>query len=136
MEFVDIKEQYRVLKSRIDPRIQKVLDHGQFIMGPEIRELEERLETFIGAKHCISCSSGTDALLLPLLAMGVGSGDEVITSPFTFIATAEMIALTGAMPVFVDIESDTYNLDPSKLEAAITPRTRAVMPVSLYGHPA
>jgi UDP-2-acetamido-2-deoxy-ribo-hexuluronate aminotransferase len=136
MEFVDLKTQYCSLKQTIDARIQAVLDHGQFILGPEVRELEELLAARIGAKYCIGCASGTDALLLAMMALGIGSGDEVVTSPFTFFATGEMIALLGAVPVFVDIDPVTYNIDPEKIETAITPRTRAIMPVSLYGQPA
>lgn len=136
MEFVDLKTQYRRLKPEIDARIQAVLDHGQYILGPEVRELEERLAAHTGAKHCISCASGTDALLLAMMALGIGPEDEVITSPFTFFATAEMIVLLGAVPVFADINPATYNIDPLKIEAVITPRTRAIMPVSLYGQPA
>src|SRR5271165_985040 len=136
MEFIDLKTQYRRLKPAIDARIQTVLDHGQYILGPEVRELELRLAARTGAKHCISCASGTDALLLAMMALGIGPGDEVITSPFTFFATGEMIALLGAVPVFADIDPATYNIDPQKIEAAISPRTRAIMPVSLYGQPA
>lgn len=136
MEFVDLKAQYRHLKSSIDARIQAVLDHGQYILGPEVRDLEERLAARTGAKYCISCSSGTDALLLALMALDIQSGDEVITAPFTFFATGEMIALLGAVPVFADIDPATYNLDAAQIEATITPRTRAIMPVSLYGQPA
>src|SRR5262249_51844437 len=113
--------------------MQAVLDHGQFILGAENAELERRLAEYVGARHCIGASSGTDTLLIALLAYGIGRGDEVITSPFTFIATGEMIALAGATPVFVDIDAHTYNIDPRLLEAAITPRTKAIMPVSLYG---
>ena len=133
MEFIDLKSQYAALKAAIDGRVHAVLDHGQYITGPEIRELEERLADFVGVKHCISASSGTDTLLLALMALGVQAGDEVITSPFSFIATAEVIALLGARPVFVDIDPRTYNIDPAKIENAITPRTKAIMPVSLYG---
>lgn len=133
MQFVDLKAQYRRLKSDIDARIQAVLDHGHFILGPEVGALESRLAERTGAKHCISCASGTDALLLAMMALGIGPGDEVVTSPFTFFATGEMIALLGAVPVFVDIDPETYNIDPAKIEAAITPRTKAIMPVSLYG---
>ena len=133
MDFIDLKTQYRKLKPAVDARIQVVLDHGQYILGPEVRELEERLAARVGAKHCIACSSGTDALLLAMMALGIGPGDEVITPPFTFFATGEMIALLGATPVFVDIEPCTWNLDTGQIEAAITPRTRAIMPVSLYG---
>lgn len=136
VEFIDLKAQYRALKSEIDARIQRVLDHGQYIMGPEVRELEERLETYTGANHCITVASGTEALLISLMALGIKPGDEVITTPFTFVATAEVIVLVGATPIFVDIESDTGNLDAAKVEAAISQRTRAIMPVSLYGQPA
>jgi UDP-2-acetamido-2-deoxy-ribo-hexuluronate aminotransferase len=136
IEFVDLKAQYRALKESIDARIQRVLDHGQFIMGPEVAELESQLATLTGARHCITCASGTEALLIALMALDVKPGDEVITTPFTFIATAEVIVLLGAKPVYVDIEADTCNMDAARLEAAITPRTRAIMPVSLYGQPA
>jgi UDP-2-acetamido-2-deoxy-ribo-hexuluronate aminotransferase len=135
MEFTDLKTQYRELKKSVDARIQQVLDHGQFIMGPEVRELEEKLEAYTGARHCITVASGTEALLISMMALGIKPGDEVITSPFTFIATAEMIVLLGAKPVFVDVEEDTANIDARKIEAAITPRTKAIMPVSLYGQP-
>jgi len=133
MEFIDLKLQYAALKPAIDARMQAVLDHGQFIMGPEIAELEQKLKTRVGTEHCITCASGTDALLIALMAVGVGAGDEVVTTPFSFIATAEPIALLGGNPVFVDIDPQTYNLNPSLLPAAITPRTKAVIPVSLYG---
>lgn len=133
MEFIDLKTQYKLNKKTVDSRIQTVLDHGRFILGPEVAELEGKLTQHTSSKHCISCASGTDALLIALMALGISSGDEVITSPFTFIATVEMIMLLGATPVFVDIDPKTYNLDPSRLEAAITPRSRAIMPVSLYG---
>jgi UDP-2-acetamido-2-deoxy-ribo-hexuluronate aminotransferase len=133
MQFIDLKAQYRKLKYNIDARIQTVLDHGQYILGPEVAELESKLAARTGSKHCISCASGTDALLLAMMALGIGAGDEVITSPFTFFATGEMIALLGAVPVFVDIDPETYNIDPAKIEVAITPRTKAIMPVSLYG---
>lgn len=136
IEFIDLKAQYKALKPSIDQRIQRVLDHGQYIMGMEVRELEERLESYTGAKHCITVASGTEALLISLMALAVGPGDEVVTTPFTFVATAEVIVLLGATPVFVDVEADTCNIDVSKLEAAITPRTKAIMPVSLYGQPA
>jgi UDP-2-acetamido-2-deoxy-ribo-hexuluronate aminotransferase len=134
--FVDLKAQYGQLKTQIDARIKRVLDHGQFILGPEVAELEQRLASLTGSRHCISCASGTDAMLMALMALGVGPGDEVITPSFTFIATAEVIALVGATPVFVDVEKRTCNLDATKLRAAFTARTRAVMPVSLYGQPA
>jgi UDP-2-acetamido-2-deoxy-ribo-hexuluronate aminotransferase len=134
--FIDLKAQYLALKPSIDAGIQRVLDHGQYIMGPEVRELEERLETYTGARYCITVSSGTEALLIALMALGVGAGDEVITTPFTFVATAEVIVLLGAKPVFVDVEPDTCNIDARLVEAAITPKTKAIMPVSLYGQPA
>ena len=134
--FIDLKTQYQALKTSIDERIHKVLDHGQYIMGPEVRELEERLESYTGARNCITVASGTEALLISLMALGIKPGDEVITTPFTFVATAEVIVLLGAVPVFVDIEPDTCNINASLIEAAITPKTRAIMPVSLYGQPA
>jgi len=133
VDFIDLKTQYRRLREPMNARIQAVLDHGQYILGRETLELEERLAAYVGAKHCIGASSGTDTLLIALMAYGIGAGDEVITVPFTFIATGEMIALAGATPVFVDIDRRTYNLDPALLERAITPRTKAIMPVSLYG---
>jgi UDP-2-acetamido-2-deoxy-ribo-hexuluronate aminotransferase len=133
IEFIDLKKQYLSIKEDIDRRIHAVLDHGQYIMGPEVHELEEKLASYVGVKHCISASSGTDTLLIAMMSLGIGRGDEVITTPFTFIATGEMIALLGARPVFVDIDPKTYNIDPAKIEAAITPQTRAIMPVSLYG---
>jgi UDP-2-acetamido-2-deoxy-ribo-hexuluronate aminotransferase len=133
MDFIDLKTQYSRVKDSVDSRIHKVLDHGQYVLGPEVGELEQRLATYVGSKHCIGVASGTDALLIALMALDIGPGDEVITVPFTFFATAEMIALVGAKPVFIDIERDTYNMDAGKLEAAITPRTKAIMPVSLYG---
>ena len=136
LPFVDLKAQYAALRESIHARMQKVLDHGQFIMGPEVAELEEKLAAWTGARHCVTCASGTEALLIALMALGVRPGDEVVTTPFTFVATAEMIVLIGATPVFVDIEPDTCNLDPAKLEAAVTPRTRAILPVALYGQPA
>lgn len=131
--FIDLATQQGRIKLELDRRIQAVLSHGQYIMGPEVEELEERLAAYVGVKHCITASSGTDTLLIALLALGIGPGDEVITSPFTFIATGEMIVLAGAKPVFVDIDPRTYNIDPAKIEVAITSRTKAVMPVSLYG---
>ena len=134
--FIDLKAQYRALKPKIQARIDTVLEHGQYIMGPEVRELEEKLVAYTGAKHCITVASGTEALLISLMALGIGRGDEVITTPFTFVATAEMIVLLGAKPVFVDIEPHTCNIDASKIEAKITSRTRAILPVSLYGQPA
>lgn len=133
LDFIDLKTQYQSLKDLINSRIQAVLDHGQYIMGPEIKELEDKLAEYVGVKHCITCASGTDALLIAMMALGVKAGDEVITTPFTFIATGEMIALIGVKPVFIDIDPKTYNLSPVLIEAAITPKTKAIMPVSLYG---
>lgn len=133
MDFIDLKQQYALLKTSVDRRLNNVLQHGQFIMGPEVKELEDTLARYTSTKHAVACSSGTDALLIALLALKLEAGDEVITTPFTFIATAEVIALLGAIPVFVDIDSRTYNLDPHLLEAAITSKTRAIIPVSLYG---
>jgi len=133
LEFIDLKTQYVALKDRIAQRMQAVLDHGQYIMGPEVRELEQRLASFVGTRHCVSVASGTEALLIALMALDVKAGDEVITTTFSFAATAEVIALLGAKPVFVDIESDTCNIDGAQIEHHITDRTRAVIPVSLYG---
>lgn len=133
MQFTDLKAQYAALKTSIDARIQRVLDHGQYILGPEVKELEERLAAFTGARHCITVASGTEALLIALMALDLAPGDEVVTTPFTFAATAETIVLAGGKPVFVDVEPDTCNIDARRIEAAITPRTRAIMPVSLYG---
>jgi UDP-2-acetamido-2-deoxy-ribo-hexuluronate aminotransferase len=133
MDFIDLKTQYRRLKPSVDARIARVLEHGQYVMGPEVAELEQQLAEYVGTKHCLGVASGTDALLMALMALDIGPGDEVITVPFTFFATAETIALAGARPVFVDIDRRTYNMDASRLQAAITPRTRAIMPVSLYG---
>mgnify|MGYP001237823628 CR=1 FL=1 len=133
MEFIDLKNQYQRLKVDIDASIQRVLDHGQYILGPEVAELEDRLCAYTGAKHCITVANGTDALQIAQMALGIGPGDEVITPGFTYIATAETVALLRAKPVYVDIDHRTYNLDPALLEAAITPRTKAIIPVSLYG---
>jgi UDP-2-acetamido-2-deoxy-ribo-hexuluronate aminotransferase len=133
MEFIDLKKQYQLLKPSIDRRIQAVLDHGQFIMGPEVGELEQKLAAHTGSRHAIACSSGTDALLLALMALGIGPGDEVVTTPFSFIATAEAIALLRATPVFVDIDPRTYNLDAARLPEAMNSNTKAILAVSLYG---
>src|SRR5437879_1954832 len=116
IEFIDLKEQYRRIKDSVDLRIHAVLNHGQYILGPEVEELERKLAAYIGSKHCITCASGTDALLLALMSLGIKAEDEVITTPFTFIATGEMIGLIGAKPVFVDIDPRTFNLDPSLIE--------------------
>jgi UDP-2-acetamido-2-deoxy-ribo-hexuluronate aminotransferase len=129
----NLKAQYARLKDPINARIQKVLEHGQYIMGPEVAELEHRLAKFIGVKHCVGVCDGTTAMMIAMMALEIRPGDEVITTPFTFIATGEMIALMGAKPVFVDIDPETYNLDPAAIEKAITPKTRAILPVSLYG---
>jgi UDP-2-acetamido-2-deoxy-ribo-hexuluronate aminotransferase len=131
--FIDLKAQYEVLKPMIHARINTVLEHGQYIMGPEVKELEDKLAAFTGAKYCITCSSGTEALLMSLMALDIGRGDEIITTPFSFAATAEVIVLLGAKPIFVDVEPDTCNINADLIEAAITPRTKAIMPVSLYG---
>ncbi|EOE6382493.1 DegT/DnrJ/EryC1/StrS family aminotransferase [Vibrio cholerae] len=133
MQFIDLGAQQARIKEKIDVGIQKVLAHGQYILGPEVAELEQKLVAYTGAKHCISVANGTDALQIAQMALGVGPGDEVITPGFTYIATAETVALLGAKPVYVDVCPKTYNLDPAKLEVAITPKTKAIIPVSLYG---
>ena len=133
IDFIDLKTQQDLIRPALENNIHRVLHHGQYIMGPEVKELEEKLAAYVGTKHCIAASSGTDTLLIAMMALGIKPGDEVITTPFTFIATGEMIALLGAIPVFVDIDPRTYNIDPNKIEAAITPKTKAIMPVSLYG---
>jgi len=134
--FIDLKTQYQALKPQIQVRIDAVLEHGQYIMGPEVKELEDKLAAFTGAKHCITVASGTEALLMSLMALDIKPGDEIITTPFTFVATAEVIVLLGAKPVFVDVEPDTGNIDASLIAAKITPKTKAIMPVSLYGQTA
>lgn len=136
MQFIDLKSQQARIRGDIDRRIAAVLDHGQYILGPEVGELEEELQDYVGAKHCITVASGTDSLLIALMALGIGPGDEVITVPYTWISTAEMIVLVGATPVFVDVQQDTWNMDPTKLEAAITDKTKAIMPVGIYGQTA
>jgi UDP-2-acetamido-2-deoxy-ribo-hexuluronate aminotransferase len=136
MEFIDLKSQQARIKAKIDKRIQDVLSHGRYVMGPELEELEERLKNYVGTRHCIGASSGTDTLLIAMMALGIGPGDEVITVPFTWISTAEMIALIGATPVFVDIDETTWNMDVSKLESAITEKTKAIMPVGIFGQTA
>ncbi|MBJ9937540.1 DegT/DnrJ/EryC1/StrS family aminotransferase [Acinetobacter pittii] len=133
IDFIDLKAQQNRIKDKIDAGIQNVLMHGQYILGPEVIELEEKLASYVGAKYCITCANGTDALQIAQMAFGIGPGDEVITPGFTYIATAETVALLGAKPVYVDVNPKTYNLDVEKLEAAITPRTKAIIPVSLYG---
>ena len=136
IDFANLQYQYQRYKKDIDANIQKVLDNSNYIMGEEVQRLERELEKFTQAQHAITCSSGTDALLLALMAIDIQPGDEVITTTFSFIATAETIALMKAQPVFVDIEESTFNIDTSKIEAAITSKTKAIMPVSLYGQPA
>jgi UDP-2-acetamido-2-deoxy-ribo-hexuluronate aminotransferase len=133
VKFIDLNKQYQRIEGPIKARIEKVLEHGQYIMGPEISELESALCDYVGVSNAVCVSSGTDALLLALMALEIGPGDEVITTPFSFFASVEVICLLGATPVFVDIEPDTFNLDPSKLKAAISDKTKAIMPVSLYG---
>jgi UDP-2-acetamido-2-deoxy-ribo-hexuluronate aminotransferase len=133
MQFIDLKEQYHRYRSEIDSRMTAVMEHGNFIMGPEIAECEAALAQFAGTKHAITVASGTDSLEIALRAWGIGAGDEVITVPFTWISSAEAIGLVGAKPVFVDIDPLDFNIDTAKLEAAITPRTKAIMPVSLFG---
>lgn len=136
MEFIDLKAQQLRIKEQLSDRISTVLDHGRYVMGPEVSELEEKLVDYVGAKHCVSVSSGTDALMIALMALEIGAGDEVITVPYTWISTAEVISLVGAKPVFVDITEDTWNLDPALLEAAITPKTKAIIPVGIFGQSA
>ncbi|MCP9268185.1 DegT/DnrJ/EryC1/StrS family aminotransferase [Xenorhabdus sp. XENO-1] len=133
MQFTDLAAQQLKIKDKIDENIQKVLAHGKYILGPEVSELEEKLVEYTGAKYCITCANGTDALQIALMAIGIKPGDEVITPGFTYIATAETVALLGGIPVYVDVKPTTYNLDPALLEAAITPKTKAIIPVSLYG---
>lgn len=133
MEFIDLKAQYRRYQPEIDDRIHRVLNHGQYVMGPEVGELETALADTVGVKHCITVASGTDSLEIALRALNIGHGDEVITVPFTWISTAEAIALVGAKPVFVDIEPIAFNINIDQIEAAITPKTKAIMPVSLFG---
>jgi len=133
MQFIDLAAQQARIKDKIDANIQKVLAHGKYILGPEVGKLEERLADYTGAKYCITVANGTDALQIAQMALGIGPGDEVIVPGFSYIATAETVALLGARPVYVDIDPKTYNLNPELLEAAITPRTKAIIPVSLYG---
>jgi UDP-2-acetamido-2-deoxy-ribo-hexuluronate aminotransferase len=132
-QFIDLAAQQRLIRPKLELGLYSVLRHGQYIMGPEVKELEQKLSAFVGVNHCISCSSGTDALLMALMALDIGPGDEIITVPYTWISTAEVIALLHAKPVFLDIQPDTFNMNPDLIEAAITPRTKAIMPVSIYG---
>ena len=136
MEFIDLKTQQARIRPELERRIAAVLDHGQYILGPEVGMLEERLADYVGAKYCIGAASGTDTLLIAMMALGIGPGDEVITVPYTWISTAEMIALVGAKPVFVDIDEATWNMDAAQVESMITERTRAILPVGIYGQTA
>jgi UDP-2-acetamido-2-deoxy-ribo-hexuluronate aminotransferase len=136
IDFIDLKSQYKAYKDEIDESIRKVCENASFIMGEDVKLLEENLSRYIGSKNSISCSSGTDALLLSLMALDVQPGDEVITTPFSFIATAEVISFLGAKPVFADIDEKTYNIDPAEIEKKITEKTKAIIPVALYGQPA
>jgi len=136
IDFANLQQQYQLYKTEIDEAMQSVLDKSNYIMGEEVTQLEEGLQNFTGTKHAITCASGTDALLLAMMALDIQPDDEIITTPFTFIATAETIAFLKAKPVFVDIDEKTYNIDPSKIEEKITSKTKAIMPVSLYGQPA
>lgn len=136
IDFANLQYQHTLYQEEIEQAVTKVMRNCNFIMGEEITQLEDSLQAYTGAKHAISCSSGTDALLLAMMALNITPGDEIITTPFTFIATAETIAFLGAIPVFVDIDEETYNIDPSKVEAVITKKTKAIIPVSLYGQPA
>lgn len=133
MQFIDLATQQARIKDRVDANIQAVLAHGKYILGPEVDELEEKLAAYTGAKYCISVANGTDALQIAQMALGIGFGDEVIVPGFSYIATAETAAVLGAKPVYVDIDPVTFNIDPTKIEAAITPRTKAIIAVSLYG---
>jgi UDP-2-acetamido-2-deoxy-ribo-hexuluronate aminotransferase len=143
MQFIDLAAQQKRIRARIEEGFKRILDHGQYILGPEIKEIEEKLAAYAGTAHAVSVASGTDALLMPLMAETVGPGDAIFTSAFTFIATAGSIALTGATPVFVDIDSETFNIDPAKLEEAVQRVVlekklvpRGIMPVDLFGQPA
>ncbi|WEE00784.1 DegT/DnrJ/EryC1/StrS family aminotransferase [Taylorella equigenitalis] len=133
MEFIDLAKQQQRIKSEIDSNIQKVLSHGKYILGPEVQELEEKLASYVGAKYCITCANGTDALQIAQMALGIGPDDEVIVPGFTYIATAETAKLLGAKPVSIDVDAETYNINPALLEQAITSKTKAIIPVSLYG---
>jgi UDP-2-acetamido-2-deoxy-ribo-hexuluronate aminotransferase len=144
IDFVDLKTQQKKIRENVQQRIEKVLDHGSYILGPEVKELEESLSRYVGMRHCVSCGNGTDALLMALMAYDVKPGDAIFTPPFTFVATAEVVALAGATPVFVDIDERTYNIDPGSLEKSIESftkkkkglRARGVIPVDLFGQPA
>jgi len=136
MQFIDLKTRLARVREKVDQRIAAVLDHGQFILGPEVTELEETLASYVGVKHCVGVSSGTDSLLIALMALEIGPGDEVITVPYTWISTAEVVVLVGAKPVFVDIDPRTWNMDSDQLEEAITEHTKAIIPVGIYGQTA
>lgn len=143
MQFIDLKAQQQLIRQKIEDNIKRVLDHGRYIMGPEIAELETRLAAYVGTNNALGCASGTDALVLSLLALEIGPGDAVFTSPFTFFATGEVIALLGATPIFVDIDPVTFNLDPALLAPAIRAvkergdlEPKVVMPVDIFGLPA
>lgn len=133
IQMVDLVSQYDEIKSEVNEAITNVIEKAQFINGPEVKEFQNELENYLGVKHVIPCANGTDALQIALMSLGVNPGDEVITPSFTFIATTEVIALLGIKPVFVDVDKDTFCIDPSKIEAAITPKTKAIIPVHLYG---
>ena len=133
MKFIDLDTQYNKIESNLKRRFEAVFNHKQFINGPEVAALEVALAEYVGVNHCITTANGSDSLFLALMALGIGNGDEVITSPFTYVATAEMIQLIGATPVFVDIDDDTFNIDPSKIESKINRSTKAIMPVSIFG---
>ncbi len=133
IQMFDMKKQYKQVKDKVDTKVIEVLESGYYVGGPEVKAFEDKCADYIGVKHAIGCANGTDALQIAMMAMGISVGDEVITTPFTFIATAETIKILGAIPVFVDVEEDTYNIDPSKIEAAITDKTKAIIPVHLYG---
>ena len=142
MQFIDLKKQQSLIRENLEKRLRIIFDHGKYIMGPEVLELEKILADYVSAKYCITCSSGTDALLIPLLSKNIGPGDAVLTSPFSYIATAEVIALVGATPIFVDIYESTYNIDPQKIDKAINfaisrdLNPKAIIPVDLFGLPA
>lgn len=136
LHMVDVVGQYRKIKTELDAAVHKVLDSGQFILGKEVGEFECQIAGYLGVKYAIGCASGTDALQVAMMALGIGPGDEVITTPFTFVATTETILLLGAKPVYVDIDARTFNIDPTRIEPAITERTRAIIPVHLYGQAA
>ncbi len=133
---VDLKAQYKTLETELDKVTKEILSSAQYIMGKNVTDFEEEFAKYIGVKHAISVGNGTDALVVALMACGIGEGDEVITTPFTFFSTAESISCVGAVPVFADVRKDTYNIDPSKIEEKITPKTKAIMPVHIFGQPA